>query len=212
MSGQKNSGEHFADAYDLKNSDETKAFYAKWANSYDQEIGNDKGYRQPKRCVDALLKHNIGKDVSIIDIGCGTGLSGVALHYAGYTNIDGCDLSDEMLDKARGKSVYKHLFETNLNRPPIDARDESYDVATCVGVFSFGHVEPAAIDEILRILKPCGILVIGLNDHFYDEGSFPAKLEALVTARKLQILSREHGLHLENVEGSTGWVITSRKI
>jgi predicted TPR repeat methyltransferase len=211
MTDKEKPQEHFASAYSLQNADQTKAHYALWANSYDQEIGTDKGYRQPQRCAEALVQHGLKPEAKILDIGCGTGLSGIALQHAGYKNIDGCDLSAEMLEKAKAKQVYKRLFETNLNEPPIDAEDAIYDATTCVGVFSFGHVEPNAIDEILRLLKSNGLLVIGLNDHYYNEGGFPAKLDALVSEGKIEILSRDHGFHLENVEGSTGWVITSRK-
>jgi len=202
---------YYDTAYDLTNTDETKAHYAKWAEVYDLEVSEEKGYRQPERCAEALKATKLSADAKILDIGCGTGLSGIALRDAGFAMIDGCDLSPEMLEKAQATQCYGRLFETNLNEPPIDANNQAYDAATCVGVFSFGHVEPDAIDEILRVLKPGGILVVGLNDHFYDEGTFPEKLASLMHDGKIEILSREHGAHLENVEGSTGWVITSRK-
>ncbi len=208
---------HFAKAYSLRSSADTKAHYADWANSYDQEIAIEKGYQQPARCASALKAAISGMPTQsepalILDVGCGTGLSGLALRQAGFPHIDGCDLTPEMLAKAKATGVYQRLFETNLNEPPINAPSGHYDAATCVGVFSFGHVAPSAIDEILRVLKPGGILVIGLNDHFYDEGSFPAKLDNMVNKKSMEILSRNHGQHLANVEGSTGWVITSRKI
>jgi predicted TPR repeat methyltransferase len=201
----------FDDAYALENADQTKAHYAQWANVYDKEIGDEKGYRQPERCASALKTAGLLTDGLVLDVGCGTGLSGIALHDAGYKRLEGCDLSPEMLEKAEATGCYQRLFETNLNEPPLDAPDGHYDAATCVGVFSFGHVLPDAIDEILRVLKPGGLMIIGLNDHYYDEGAFPAKLETLMHDGKIEILAREHGVHLENVEGSTGWVITSRK-
>ncbi len=202
---------YFDAAYSLENTDQTKAHYAKWAEVYDQEVNDEKGYQQPQRCAAALIATNLNLGARILDVGCGTGLSGAALREAGFDHIDGCDLSPEMLEKAEATGFYQRLFETNLNEPPLEADENQYDAATCVGVFSFGHVAPDAIDEILRVLKPGGILLIGLNDHYYDEGSFPAKLDALVSAGKIEILSRNHGQHLANVEGSTGWVITSRK-
>lgn len=202
---------YFEQAYALKNTEETREFYARWASVYDQEIEIEKGYAQPGRCAAALISVLEEKHEPVIDIGCGTGLSGKAIAEAGFTTIDGCDLSVEMLEKAQATGCYRRLFVTDLNRPPIDAPDGMYAAATCVGVFSFGHVEPDAIDEILRLLRPQGFLIIGLNDHFFDEGRFPAKLEALERQGRLEVLQREHGTHLKNVEGSTGWVITCRK-
>jgi len=195
----------------LKTTEETKAHYAKWAEVYDVEIDIESGYQQPVRCTNALLKVLPPGDCKILDVGCGTGLSGIGLREGGYINIDGCDLSPEMLAKAEATGCYARLFETDLNKPPIDANDKQYDGAAAVGVFSFGHISSDAIDEILRVLKPGAPLVIGLNDKYYDQGDFPAKLEQLQTDQLIRITAREHGLHLKNIEGSTGWVITCIK-
>lgn len=201
----------FEAAYSLKTTEETVSHYAKWADVYDLEVGDEKGYRQPERCAKALSNCLTDKSAKILDVGCGTGLSGKALIKAGFINLDGCDISMEMLSKAEQAGIYQSLFEADLNLPPIAAVFQNYDAAIAVGVFSFGHVMPEAIDEILRTIKPGGYLIIGLNDHFYDEGSFPAKLDSLEQVGTIKIISREHGLHLEHVEGSTGWVITSQK-
>ena len=201
----------FKHAYALKTTDETKDLYAKWAQTYDQEIGSDADYRQPDRCALALAKFVADKSQPVLDIGCGTGLSGLALQSAGFTNITGCDLSPEMLAKAEKTGCYQNLFETDLNQPPIAVETSSVSAIAAVGVFSFGHVSPSAIDEFLRVLKPGGNFVIGLNDHFYEEGAFPTKLDALENVGEIIILSREHGIHLQNVEGSTGWVIVCEK-
>lgn len=207
-SGQKR---YFNKAYDLKTTDETKKHYAEWAEVYDLEIGEEKGYRQPERCARSLAAAGLETQAPVLDVGCGTGLSGKALAAAGYETLDGCDLSPEMLSKAQATGVYRRLFEADLNHPPLDAPDGHYGAAACVGVFSFGHVEPDAIEGILRVLRPGGYLVIGLNDNFYEEGSFPAKLTTLEEAGTLTLVSKEHGAHLENVEGSTGWVFVHRK-
>lgn len=209
--GNRDNKNLFKDAYGLKNAEQTKAHYAKWADSYDREIGEDKGYRQPQRCAEALVKVLPVKNAKILDIGCGTGLSGIALNNAGYRQIDGCDFSPEMLEKAGDTGAYDRLFETDLNHPPLPVGDAIYDGVTCVGVFSFGHVMPDALDDILRVLKPKGILVIGLNDHYFQEGDFPNKIDQLVAQRHIRILDKSHGLHLEHVENSTGWVFTCLK-
>ena len=201
----------FQHAYALKTTDETRDLYAKWAKTYDQEIGVDADYRQPERCAQALAKVVSDKSQHILDVGCGTGLSGLALQSAGFTNITGCDLSPEMLVLADKTGCYQNLFGTDLNQPPLAVNAGTISAIAAVGVFSFGHVAPSAIDEFLRVLKPGGKFVIGLNDHFYEEGSFPGKLEALENAGDIIILSREHGIHLQNVEGSTGWVIVCEK-
>ena len=196
-------------AYSVRTAEETRAFYDTWAEVYDEEL-NENSYRQPERCAEALRILCDPYDCAVLDIGCGSGLSGLALRAKGFETIDGCDFSPGMLAKAEKTGFYERLFEANLNEPPMDADDEAYDAAACVGVFSFGHVMSDALDDILRVIKPGGALVIGLNDHFYEEGSLTAKLDALEAAGKLTVETREHGDHLPGT-GLQGWVIGARK-
>jgi len=199
---------YFQHAYKLRTGEQTKELYAKWAEVYDQEVDAEGGYRQPERCAKALADVMSDKSLPVLDVGCGTGLSGLALKRVGFESLVGCDLSVQMLEKAAHTGCYGQLFETDLNQPPIAVPSASMHGITAVGVFSFGHVAPRAIDEFLRILVTGGNFVIGLNDQFYDEGTFREKLDALENSGNISILSKQHGLHLENVEGSTGWVIT----
>ena len=62
----------------------------------------------------------------------------------------------------------------------------------------------------MRVTRPGGALVIGLNEHFYEEGSLVAYLEKLEAQGEVRILSREHGAHLPGKD-TTGWVICLRK-
>ena len=198
-------------AYTVKTDEDTKALYDAWAEVYDEELAENE-YQQPVRCAAALAQALSPDDnLIILDVGCGSGLSGLALKNAGYATIDGCDYSTGMLEKAEATGAYKRLFEANLNAPPMDARDSSYDAATCVGVFSFGHVMADALDDILRVVKPGGVLVIGLNDHFYQEGTVTAKLDALEEAGVVTHRKDEHGEHIRGT-GLTGWVIVALRV
>lgn len=196
-------------AYSVKTDAETRDFYDRWAATYDDEI-TENAYRQPMRCAAGLKDMIAAEGTAVLDVGCGSGLSGFALRSAGFNPVDGCDFSPGMLAKAEETGLYRHLFEANLNAPPMDAQDSFYDAATCVGVFSFGHVMADAVDDILRVIKPGGVIVIGLNDHFYEEGSLTGKLKALESTGKLTVEKEEHGEHLPGT-GLQGWVIGVRK-
>lgn len=197
------------DAYRHRSDDETREYYDNWARQYDKDM-DDRDYAQPRRCAEALATLIEPAGAVVIDIGCGTGRSGVALKQIGVTTVDGCDYSEEMLIRAERTGAYDRLFQANLNEPPLEATDGQYDAATCVGVFSFGHVSPDALEEILRIVKPGAPVVIGMNEMFYEKGDVSRKLAFLQDAGRLDILSQEEGAHLPG-EGMSGWVIRLRK-
>lgn len=197
-------------AYTVKTDAETRALYDRWAKVYDEELAENE-YRQPMRCATALSDRLAATpETRVLDVGCGSGLSGVALDQAGYGLIDGCDFSQGMLEKAGRLGIYRRLFETNLNEPPMDAPDAAYDAATCVGVFSFGHVMADALDDIVRVIRPGGFLVIGVSNYFYEDGALTDKLARLVDAGVLAGRNDEHGEHIVGT-GLTGWVIVATR-
>lgn len=198
------------DAYAETSTDETRALYDAWSEVYDTELVTENAYAQPQRCAAALAAAECNRDVPVLDIGCGTGLSGLALRAAGFSVLAGCDLSPGMMLRAMASGVYSRLFETDLNAPPMPVADATFGAATAVGVFSFGHVRADALDDILRVLRPGAPLIIGLNEKYYAEGSLTQKLDALARDGRLTILSREKGDHIPGT-GVEGWVLTMRK-
>tara|TARA_E500000331_G_scaffold246037_1_gene236491 strand:+ start:857 stop:1477 length:621 start_codon:yes stop_codon:yes gene_type:complete len=195
-------------SYDLETQDDTLAHYEAWAETYDQEL-SENDYAQPQRCAAALASHIDKRDIRILDIGCGTGLSGVALKNLGFSNIEGCDFSSLMIEKAKDTNVYQRLFEADINKK-LEIETETYDAAVAVGVLSFAHVRTDALREMLRIIKTGGLLVIGLNEKYWSHDKVGEKLEKLSQERVLEVLSQEYGDHLPGT-GLGGWVATIKK-
>ena len=197
-------------AHDVRNTDETRAFYNRWADTYDADLIEENDYVQPRRCAEMLSRYLPDRGTEILDIGCGTGLSGAALFEAGYGVIDGCDLTPGMVAKARERGIYRRLFEADLNRPPLGVPGGAYGAAVAVGVFSFSLIHPDAMEEILRLLAPGAPLIVGLNAKFFGEGTLAGKLSALSAAGRIDRLAAEHGDHIGSA-GMTGWAIAVRK-
>lgn len=198
------------DAYRLKGGEDVRDLYDDWAEVYDQELVAENEYQQPKRCTQALLKFLDPGAGDILDAGCGTGLAGVTLKEAGYGPIDGCDFSQGMLDKAADRNIYRALFAADLNQPMEDVADGAYAGVAVVGVFSYGHVDAHAVDELLRVLKPGGAMVIGINDKFYAEGSLIAKLREVDASGAATMVLEEHGEHIRGIDMG-GWVFVLQK-
>jgi predicted TPR repeat methyltransferase len=79
------------------------------ADQFEEHLG-DLGYRAPEHLKDMLL-NAAGRQAHFthaIDMGCGTGLSGVQFRPH-VTRLTGIDLSEKMLDLAREKGAYDEL-------------------------------------------------------------------------------------------------------
>ncbi|MGI9374356.1 MAG: class I SAM-dependent DNA methyltransferase [Hyphomicrobiales bacterium] len=198
------------DAYKLKGGEDVRHLYDDWAEVYDQELVAENEYQQPKRCTEALQKFLKADAGGVLDAGCGTGLAGVTLKEAGYGPIDGCDFSQGMLDKVADRGIYRTLFAADLNEPMADIVDGAYAGIAVVGVFSYGHVNADAVDELLRVLGPGGAMVIGINDKFYAEGSLIAKLRAVDASPAVSMVLEEHGEHIRGIDMG-GWVLVLKK-
>lgn len=185
-------------AYDLHSTEETRRHYDDWAASYDAELAENR-YATPGRCARALARFAPDRTAPVLDIGCGTGLSGMALREAGFATIDGTDLSDEMLARARARTgVYRRLFPGDAEAPlPVAAG--AYAAMAAVGVINPGHAPPETVDTALALLPAGGLLVFSLNDHALAEPAFPGKVDAVVASGAAECLMREHGPHLPGI-------------
>lgn len=200
-------------AYDLGDLESTRAFYADWAETYDAEIRAN-GYATPQRCAEALATHVADVKRPMLDIGCGTGLSGIALREAGFTSVDGTDLSQEMLDIATHRDhadggIYAELF-LGLARDPLPISAGQYDNAAAVGVFSPGHAPPGMLDDVMGFLPVGGCFVFSMNDHALEDQEYLAKLEQVISQRTAKQVFREHGPHLPGI-GLQSTVIVLQK-
>ena len=166
------------DIYKLKTSEELLKYYQDWAdnNKYNKDmvIWN---YTAPREAVSILKKYAFNKNFKILDAGCGTGLVGIELKKYGYSNIEGVDFSQSMLDLVP-KGIYKKIEKIDLNKS-LKFKDNMYDVSMCVGTFTYGHVKPKALDELIRITKGRGLICFTINEGIYEEYGFDKKINEL---------------------------------
>jgi len=164
--------------YKLKTTEEIMEYYDEWGtdNKYDKDM-IEWDYTGPKETVETFKKYTNNKEIKIYDAGCGTGLVGVELKKYGFTNFDGVDLSQKLLDLVPNR-LYKNLSKADLNKP-LNIKDNEYDAVLCVGTFTFGHVKPPALDEFIRITKNKGLLCFTINEGIYEEYGFDKKIKEL---------------------------------
>ena len=166
------------DIYKLQTSEELLKYYKNWANNnkYNKDMVDWK-YTAPQETVSVLSKYALNKNFRILDAGCGTGLVGVELKKIGYTNIHGADLSKKLLNLVP-KGIYKKLEQIDLNKF-LNKKSNIYDAVLCVGTFTFGHVKPPALDELIRVTKNKGLICFTVNEGIYEEYGFDKKIKEL---------------------------------
>ena len=166
------------DIYKITTSDELLKYYKKWTkkNKYNQDMV-DLDYTAPKKTVSLLTKHTANKKHKVLDAGCGTGLVGIELKKCGYSNIDGVDFSQDMLDLIP-KNIYRKIEKVDLNKP-LKFNTNMYDVVMCVGTFTYGHVKPKALDELIRITNSRGLICFSINEGIYQKYGFDKKINEL---------------------------------
>jgi SAM-dependent methyltransferase len=160
------------------------ALYDEWAPSYNRDVSDvSQVYVAPRLVAQIALRLLENEDengpVPILDAGCGTGLVGQSLAVLSEDTsrgllptieIDGADLSPSMLKVARSTGVYRALTTVDLTQP-IDKADDSYDIVTCCGTFTHGHVGPnPALSELLRLVKPGGVVVATIVHDIWERG------------------------------------------
>jgi ubiquinone/menaquinone biosynthesis C-methylase UbiE len=162
------------EAYEINGPDDARKMYGNWAATYDTGFGAAWGYIAPRE-IAAIMRAGFDGG-AILDIGAGTGL--VAEHLHGLT-VDAFDITPEMLDVARQKSIYRALVQGDLTQP-MQMPDASYDGIISCGTFTHGHVGPSCFPELLRISKPGALFVCGTIAPVLDGMQFGSALARMV--------------------------------
>lgn len=160
-------------AYALKTPKESIALYGDWAATYDEDFARANHYVYPAMVAEAFAERFDGA-TPILDVGAGTGLVGDALAALGITQIEALDISPQMLAVAMANGRYTKAITADLTGP-LDIADGAYGGISCAGTFTFGHVGPVAIDELIRIGTSGALYVLGINAGVYESEGFAAK-------------------------------------
>ena len=179
------------DAYALQTPDDVKRLYERWADTFDNEFIAAHNYVYHRQVIGVLLaRAELEADEAILDVGCGTGVGGVELRRYRSWPVDGLDLSAGMLAKAAdkvdddGHPVYRRLFEADVLEPlPLSPR--GYGAVFSIGTFTHGHVGPEAIDQLVTLAKPGGLLCLGINEEFHDQAGFTEHFRRLVESGRI---------------------------
>ncbi|MEM9044502.1 MAG: methyltransferase domain-containing protein [Pseudomonadota bacterium] len=194
-------------AYGLEGPDAVKKFYAGWSDGYEDEVMSN-GYVTPERCSRALAGFVQDKSAPVMDLACGTGLSGLALRGQGFSTIDGFDLSPEMLEKARAKTgLYRDLSVCDMSRP-FEIPEGMYAHAAAIGCITPDYLPVTVLDEILRMIPSGGYFTFSINDWAARDGTMERHIGEICDCWVAEMVFREYGDHVPgNDMGCTVYVL-----
>jgi len=150
--------------------------YDEAAEVYDEAMESDVGWTGHLRLAEAIARH-VEPAARLLDAGAGTGMLGEKLAARGFANMDANDLSPGMLARARAKGIYRDCRVMELGKP-LDYPDGAYDAVAVCGVFTPNHAPASALDELVRIARPGGLVLYTLRSDETPPG-FAEKQEEL---------------------------------
>lgn len=176
--------------------DDQRKIYREWAETYDEQTTKEFGWMGFKPAAEAFAARVLDKSARILDAGCGTGLSGIALADQGFTNLHGMDLSPEMLAVAEKTGAYKSLCEVDLTKA-IEV-GEPFDAVIASGVYGYGPPHAEHLPHLLNAAKAGGIAVVTVNGNGWIDMNWETSLPKMVEENKLHLSEQLEIEYLEN--------------
>jgi predicted TPR repeat methyltransferase len=112
------------------------------ADSFEDILVEQLGYAVPVLVRQRLQELKLGPFQRMLDLGCGTGLTGGTLRDL-VDDITGIDISENMVEIAHEKDLYETLYVAEVEDFLEDNDDEPFDLVTATDVLPYlGALEP----------------------------------------------------------------------
>jgi 2-polyprenyl-6-hydroxyphenyl methylase/3-demethylubiquinone-9 3-methyltransferase len=112
------------------------------AGSFEDILVEQLGYHVPMLVRQRLQALGIGPFKRLLDLGCGTGLTGGTLRDV-VEDMTGIDISENMVEAAHEKDLYETLFVAEVEDFLDDNDEEPFDLITATDVLPYiGALEP----------------------------------------------------------------------
>ncbi len=185
--------DHAPDAY-------VRGFFDAYAEHFEQSLVEELGYDNPRclyECLCACGETRTEYDHGL-DLGCGTGLSGLSFKRR-VTALDGVDLSPRMLDHAKGKGCYAHLYADSIDHY-LHATSETYDLFLATDVFIYVGELLELFTAAQAVARPQALFCFS-TEHLEAEG-----YQLLPTGRFAYSTNYIHA-----IAAGTGWTVLTRQ-
>jgi ubiquinone/menaquinone biosynthesis C-methylase UbiE len=142
-----------------------------WALVYQETTLDARIYQDRKAIALQLIERlRLPPAASVLEVGCGAGLSTIALAMRGY-HVDALDTVPTMLDLTRQRLLEAGIDDrvrticADVHQLPI--ADNSYDLAFALGVLPWLDKPCAAIREMARVTRPAGYVLVTADNRWH---------------------------------------------
>lgn len=153
----------------------------------------------------------IAADAEVLDAACGVGYGAEILGGAGARRVVGVDYDAEAILNARERCGEPAEFTVgDLRQLPFE--DDAFDLITCFEAIEHVVDGDAVLDELHRVLRPAGVLLISSpnrrtftpgNPHHVHEYT-PDELEAALAARFANVRLHRQNAYLASLLAGEG--------
>lgn len=208
---------------DRANDAYVEALFDGFAKSFDAKLAR-LTYRAPQLIADAVAARcgPPGRDLAVLDAGCGTGLCGS--HLAPYARrLTGVDLSAQMLTKASARAVYDELAKGELTAF-LREHPAAYDLVASADTLCYFGALDSAVVAAGRALKADGLFVFTVEAsddnesadyHLHPHGRYSHRsgyVERVLDGagfKRAELSSVD--LRSENGRPVKGWLVSARR-
>ncbi|SFU62909.1 Predicted methyltransferase, contains TPR repeat [Polaromonas sp. YR568] len=138
--------------------------FDEYAPTFDAHLVQTLRYDAPKKLIDLVCEASApaAGQWSVLDLGCGTGLSGLAI--APYAKeLVGVDLSGNMLAQAQARGIYSRLERMDMLAMMQEEAASRYDVVISTDVFIYVGRLDGLFGEAQRLLRAGGLFAFSVE-------------------------------------------------
>lgn len=129
------------------------------AEAFDEMLVDQLGYHVPMMLRERLPRVAPGPYARLLDLGCGTGLTGASLVDMA-DQITGVDLAEGMLEQADERGVYAELYVGEATGFLEETDDPPWNLITATDVLPYVGALEAFFAGVGRCLAPGGVLAV----------------------------------------------------
>ena len=151
----------------------TRDGYRMWSSTYEETIKKD----MDLWLLDQISTVRWSEVARAADLGCGTGRSGAWLKSHGVQQVDGVDLTPEMLERAKARGVYSHLGVADVSDSGLESGAYSLVITSLVDEH-LSNLRPLYL-ESARLTRVGGAhVLIGFHPFFIMKSGMPTHFDA----------------------------------